>query len=66
MWYKLFQDGREDANDTPRYRRSSTSATDETVKKIVFETVESLLEKMLWILTYRLACAIISFQTFWE
>jgi len=39
-WYKLFQDGREDANDEPRSGRPSTSTTDENVqavKKIVLE-----------------------------
>jgi len=39
-WYKLFQDGREDANDEPRSGRPSTSTTDENVqavKKIVSE-----------------------------
>ena len=37
-WYKLFQDGREDANDEPRSGCPSTSTTDENVeavKKIV-------------------------------
>ena len=39
-WYKLFQNGREDANDEPRSERASTSTTDENieaVKKIVLE-----------------------------
>ena len=39
-WYKLFQNGREDANDEPRSGRPSTSTTDENVeavKKIVLE-----------------------------
>ncbi|XP_050528011.1 protein GVQW3-like [Daktulosphaira vitifoliae] len=39
-WCKLFQDGREDANDEPRSGRPSTSTTDENVKavkKIVLE-----------------------------
>ena len=39
-WYKLLQDGREDANDEPRSGRPSTSTTDENVqavKKIVLE-----------------------------
>ena len=39
-WYKLLQNGREDANDEPRSGRPSTSTTDENleaVNKIVLE-----------------------------
>ncbi|WP_221936002.1 hypothetical protein, partial [Klebsiella pneumoniae] len=45
--YKLFQDGREDANDVPRSGRPSTSTTDENVeevKKIVLENRREVAE----------------------
>ncbi|XP_022187162.1 uncharacterized protein LOC111045989 [Nilaparvata lugens] len=59
-WYKLFQDGREDANDEPSSGRPSTT-TDGNVKivdKIDLRIIESLSEKLQKMLAYWLARAI--------
>ncbi|KYN15811.1 hypothetical protein ALC57_11966, partial [Trachymyrmex cornetzi] len=33
-WYRLFQEGRENVNDEPRFGRPSTSKTDENVQEV--------------------------------
>ena len=56
LWYNRFKEGQEDVNDEARSGRLSLSTIDEnieTVKKMIWIIVESLVERFLMILAYR-------------